>query len=401
MIILKKIFLVICSMLILFSSCSFDNEEDIVLSNKNKDTKIIATWITYNEIIDLIKSVENEDEVKDIVENKIITLKDYSINTIFLHVRAFDDCFYKSNVFPINSYCLSETGTFKFDVLQIFIDVCKSYEIEIHAWLNPYRIRNDSNINAINSEALASKFVNSHENEGVIVTENSIYYNPANIDVQEYILRGVREIVENYEVNGIHIDDYFYPTQSKNIDKITYNKYLESGGELSLADFRRQNINTLVSSIFTLVKNFDSNIIFSISPSGDITKNYDESYANVLLWLNEEGYADYIIPQLYFGYEHEFMSFQNVLNEWLNCGDSTKLIIGLALYKSGKIDEYAMSGENEWINNHDIISRQINDTIKNLCGGYAIFSASYMYNANDNIALYNECNNIMKTLEIL
>ncbi len=396
-----KIFIVLLSILVLFSSCSFDNEENIVLTNENKENKIIATWVTYSEIIDLIKSVENEDDLKEVVESKIIILKDYSINTIFLHVRAFDDCFYESSIFPINTFCLNQNGEIQFDVLKVFIDVCKIHDIEIHAWLNPYRIRNDSNLKAIKGKTLASNFINCQENEGLIVTEDSIYYNPANIDVQEYILSGVKELIENYDINGIHIDDYFYPTQSEDIDKLIYTKYLENGGVLSLADFRRQQINSLVSSIFTLVKNFDYNLIFSISPSGDITKNYNESYADVLLWLKEDGYADYIIPQLYYGYNHEAKSFQNVLKEWLNCCDSSKLIIGLGLYKSGKLDEFALSGQNEWIYNHNIISCQINDLINYSCSGYAVFSASYMYNEYDNIALYNECNNMKKTLEKL
>ncbi len=384
----------------MFSSCSNikqDSKDDIIIEAEDK--KIIATWITYQEIKELIDNSNNEKEFEFNINEMVNTLKKYNINVIFLHVRAFDDCFYKSNIYPVSTYCANQEENLKFDVLQKFIDVCKPLGVEIHAWINPYRIRNDNDIGKIPENTLAYEYLNDGDDERLIVTDNNIYYNPAYVEVQRYILDGIREILDNYSVDGIHIDDYFYSTTSEIIDKEIYNAYKEIGGNLKLDDYRRRNINSLVTSIYIVVKNFDEDLCFSISPSGDIDKNYNNHYADVKKWLTEDGYADYIIPQIYFGYENEDMPFKNTLTQWTSV-NSSKLIIGLGIYKSGKIDSYAKSGEQEWLNNSDIISRQITDVINKDLKGFSLYSSSFLTKNTENQILENEKENIIKTLEI-
>ena len=381
----------------MFSSCTKIYKNNVIIDEVITNGRIIATWITYSEINDLLYSVNSEKDFKLIVDDKISILSEYSINTIFLHIRAFDDAYYKSILYLVNKNCLDEDGNLKFDVLQTFIDVCKKYNIEIHGWINPYRIRNDSNVELINKHTLASNFINLNNDEGIIITENNIYYNPSNVEVQRYILNGVKEIIENYDVAGVHIDDYFYPTTSKEIDKKLYADYFNNGGCLSLDDYRRYNVTSLVSSIYTSLKSYDNDLVFSISPRGDIEQNYCDYYADVKLWLSKDGYADYIIPQIYFGYSHEKMPFEQVLYEWLKYDDGSKLVIGLGLYKSGLIDDYS-SGYNEWIENDNVVSRQICDVLNNSCCGYSIFSASYLYSECNNPTLHLERQNIRNTL---
>lgn len=400
--ILKKIFLVIITLLILLSSCSKQdntNQENVVDMTHNK--KIIATWITYQEIKELVDASNEENEFENLVYEKISMLKEYRINTIFIHVRAFDDCFYKSEIYPVSSYCDDENGSLKFDVLQEFIDICKEFDVKVHAWINPYRIRNDSDTSLINKQTLAYRILKNDEKEKIIITDDCIYYNPAYSDVQKYILDGIREILDNYKVDGIHIDDYFYPTTSENIDKEIFKEYKKQKGPLDLEDFRRYNVNTLISSIYSLVKSFNADICFSVSPGGDIYKNYNELYADIELWLNCDGYADYIIPQLYFGYTNDSMPFKNVLNDWIEiCNDNSKLIIGLGIYKSGEEDLFAKSGKEEWINNSDIISRQIKDSLDNSVGGISFYSFSSLTKNSNNIMLIEERKGIIKQLEI-
>ena len=395
---MKKFILVFLVASFLLTSCNHkvDLKNEI---SKNDDEKIVATWITYYEIKEMIEKSDSEEVFRSIVNNRVYELKKYSVNNIFIHARAFDDCFYKSKIYPVSNYGADENGNLKFDILHIFIDICKSFNIKVHAWINPYRIRNDTDISKIPHNSFAYKLIN-EKSEKVIITDNTIYYNPSYKEVQAYILNGVKEIIETYSVDGIHIDDYFYPTTNANIDSGVYNEYKTTGGSLSLEDFRRENVNSLVSSIYSLVKSYDENICFSISPNGDLFKNLNEFYADVRLWMTSDGYTDYIIPQIYFGFNNENMAFEKTLYEWTSIPDiNCKLVIGLGLYKSGKTDKYAGNGQNEWIQNSNIISNQIKMCLEHNADGFSFYSSDYLLDFNENTQLNNERENIINMLE--
>ncbi len=391
---MKKIISISISfILITLSLMSCTNEEEIV---KSINSPIIATWINYEEIKMIVNSSNSYDEFLDAVKNNVLKLSEYGINTIFLHVRAFDDSFYKSEITPPSDYC-AVNGNLQYDILRTFIDVCKNYDIQIHAWINPYRIRNDSDLSKIKSSYANSILKENEKDEKIIITDNSVYYNPAYLENQQYILSCAREILNNYEIDGIHIDDYFYPIKNDEIDSIIYKKYVDSGGTQSKADFRRENVNSLVISLYNLVKSFDEKLIFSISPNANIEYNFNELYADVKLWSSESGYADYIIPQIYYGFDNSKMPFTEILKKWLelNKGEN-KIIIGLAVYKCGIEDIYAGTGKNEWIDNSSIISKQIKFAYESGCDGVAFYSASHLYNTSS--MLVNQEKNNIKNL---
>lgn len=380
---IKKFILIILVFAFVFSSCEKSSGDNTDVP-ENQNSYIIGAWINYNEIRELIDSASNQGEFDTIVESKLKILNTYDVNTIFLHCRAFDDCFYKSDIFPVSEYASNEAGELKFDVLETFIRISQKYNIQIHAWINPYRIRKDGIKEKVNPLSPAYEIINNGNlSQELILCDNAIYYNPASGYAQKRILEGIREILENYKVAGIHFDDYFYPSTSNDIDNLFYNEYTEKGGKLSLQDYRRQCVNTMISSVYALIKSYDDDLIFSISPAANIESNYSSSYADVALWTKSQGYTDWIIPQIYFGFEHEKMPFLNVLEQWENLADASKvrLIIGLPLYKSGKEDTYAGAGAQEWQNNSDIISRQIRCIRENeKMAGYVYYSASYLYN---------------------
>ncbi len=385
---MKKILALVLTIIFIFSGCEKTKDENIKIVNP-KIENIIGVWINYNEIQNLIDDCDNQSQLNEKIYSMLNEFAKYNINTIFLHCRAFDDCFYASEIYQPSIYCMNENNKLKFNILKSFLDCSQDYNIEIHAWINPYRIRKDNKTDLINKNTLAGEwYAQNPQDPRLIITENSIFYNPAYIEVQKYVLSGIKEILDNYNVEGIHIDDYFYPTTSEMIDTEIYNKYIKNGGNLSLADFRRQNVNSLVTSIYSLVKSYDNNLIFSISPSADIDMDYNTHYADVELWASQKGYADYLIPQIYFGFEHETMPFEMVLNEWSNLKtDNTKIAIGLSIYKSGIVDSYAKSGSSEWIDNTDILKRQIS-TINNneKTNGYSYYSCEYLLNDfNENL----------------
>lgn len=385
---MKKILALIFALIFLFSGCENSTNENTE-TIKPKNENIIGVWINYNEIHSIIEECETKSQLNDKIKLMLNEYKKYNINTIFLHSRAFDDCFYTSKIYPPSEYCVNDNNELKFDVLQSFIDCSNEFNIEIHAWINPYRIRKDNKTELINKNTLEGKwYAQNPDDKRLIITETSIFYNPASMEVQKYVLSGIKEILDNYNVDGIHIDDYFYPTTNENIDTEFYNEYVKQGGELPLSDFRRQNVNSLVTSIYSLVKFYNEDLVFSISPSANIDADYNSHYADVKLWASQKGYADFIIPQIYFGFEHETMPFETVLNEWLKLKtEKTKLAIGLSVYKSGDIDTFAKSGSNEWIENTDILKRQIQIINNNEhLNGYSYYSSSYLINDyNENL----------------
>ncbi len=376
---LKKLILLLFAVTILFSSCSFsaDTQEDKTYKNH----RFVGVWFTYKEIEELCGNSSNERELKENINEILIELKDYKVNNIFLHARAFDDCFYYSSNFNVSDYCKDENGNLKFDILNFFIELASEHNIAVHAWINPYRIRNDNQVEKIPKNSFGGQILSKNSNdERIIITHNSIYYNPAYPEVKNYVLNGIREILENYNINGIHIDDYFYPTTDETIDKVIYNDYLKCGGELNINDFRRNAVNSLISSIYSLVKSFKNDICVSISPSADIEKNYVNSYADVKLWAQNEGYADIIIPQLYYGFNHSTMPFKDLLNKWLTLqNENTKIVIGLAVYKAGTEDIYAQEGSNEWLENNNVIAEQICSLNSAGAYGWVYFSSSFLY----------------------
>lgn len=387
---MKKYIICILCIALLLSSCTFNKEND--LDDENEKKSFVGVWINYNEISEIVSSVENAEQLSIKINSIFDTLIKYNINNIFLHTRAFDDAFYSSNIFTQSNYAFNTQNEF-FDVLSAFIDCAHSRNIEVHAWINPFRISNQSDISKISSKSFAYEiYSKNQEIEKLIICENGIYYNPIFLDVQKYVLTGIREIIYNYDVDGIHFDDYFYPTTDKKIDEKFYAEYCSSGGELTIEDMRREAVNTFISSVYSLCKS--NELTFSISPSADIDKNYNEKYADIKKWVTTSGYADYIIPQMYFGFEHETMPFEKCIEEWKNLNSKVKLAVGIPIYKAGKTDLYAKTGSDEWIQNNDIIFRQIQCVNQNNFDGYVFYSASYLYNDYDEVRLEKE--NILK-----
>lgn len=398
---MKKIFSVVFAITLIFTSCASPKSPP---EKQEKNDTIIGTWINYNEIGEIVNNSANQDEFEKNVRKILTSLKQYSVNTVFLHCRAFDDCFYKSEMFPASDYCKNEQNNLKFDVLSTFLKIGHREKMKIHAWINPYRISNKNDIDKLPTGFLPQTWYNEDENnQRLIISENGIYYNPASLEVQKHIIDGVKEIIKKYDVDGIHFDDYFYPESSKDIDGEYYKEYVESGGKLSLEDYRRQCVSSLIAAVYSAVKNFNESLIFSVSPSGSIDDNYNKHFADVRLWCNQKGYVDYIVPQIYYGFNHQKYPFEKTAQEWETlAGENRKVIFGLPLYKIGKIDRFAGTGANEWTKNDDIIARQIQCILNNKNSeGFSFYSASMLY--KDEMSQYEnvELENIKSVLNEL
>ncbi len=356
-----------------------------------------AVFISYIELQEYIKGKSKEESQKNIIK-MLDNLQNNNFNMVLLHVRPFSDAIYYSQIFPSSNYVVASEGVpLEYDILEYFIDAAHQRNIELHAWINPYRIRSNTDTSSIATSNPAYKYLNT---EHVKIIEGvGIYYNPSSSVVRDLIVEGVKEIVSNYDVDGIHFDDYFYPDDT--IDLENYQEYINNGGTLTLSDYRLNNTSMLIKDVYQSIKNIKKEVQFGISPEGNINNNYDSNYIDTKKLLSVEGYVDYIMPQIYFGFLNEVMPFIDTANMWnsLIKVNNIKIIPALGIYKSGTIDNFAKSGSSEWIDNNDIITKQVLISRRlNHYGGFSIFRYSYMFNddyTKNNPNLQNE----FKTLQ--
>ena len=265
--------------------------------------------------------------------------------------------------------------------------------MSLYAWINPYRVRTTNDIKSISTKNPAYKYINTD----TLYINNGIHYNPAKEEVINLITNGVEELVKNYKVDGVLFDDYFYP--SNDIDIKDYNLYIKSNNYIDLKTYHLNNVNKMVKQVHTICKKY--NVKFGISPDGNIDNNYNKNYADVKKWCSSKEYIDFIMPQIYYGFYNETKAFNNVIKEWESIiTNDIDFQIVLAFYKIGQVDKYAKSGSNEWIDNHDIIMREIilSRNSKNY-KGFSLFRYDYLFNDKyKSNSINEEINNMMKVL---
>lgn len=388
--------------LVLFSGCdvnfvkentsfkvSTEGEKEITsLQSENKKTDTLrALWLSCYDMKKTTGYSKKEFEAfaKEVVNNAYLL----GYNTIFFHIRPFGDAFYKSSLFPFSEFLTGTRGQDPgFDPLEIFIAQAKDKGIELHGWINPYRMSQSDDYNNLTEDELLRSWLNDKSGRAKAFG-GRFYLDPGHPDCIDIVLKGVKEVLENYNIDGIHFDDYFYPTTSPEFDKDTYSTYTKNGGKLSLDDWRRANVNSLVASVYRLCGRYKKT--FGISPSAHISldktdKNYNEAYADIALWIREEGFVNYIAPQLYFGYEYktEEFKFNNLLNLWGNMPKEKNIsvYIGIGAYK---IDQPTAADGDEWKRQgKELVLRQISDCLDKGFDGYAVFSyeQAVKYNLN-------------------
>lgn len=346
-----------------------------------------AVWMTYYELSSFTQD-NDEQEFKKQISKAFKELESNGFNRVTVQVRPFADAFYKSDYFPVSAYCFKSQGSeLLYDPLAIMTDAAHKYGLSIEAWINPYRVSSSTDFSELSDK---NKAVEWKDTDNLIVCDSGIYFNPASSEVTKLICNGVREIVENYQVDSICFDDYFYPDTDKSIDESSYKTYTENSGELSLEDWRRENVSNMVKEVYSTVKSVNENITFGISPASDIENDRDRLYADVEKWCTSEGYIDYICPQIYFGFLNENRPFMKTTKNWIQMSDCT-MYVALPLYKAGKEDEFAGdSGINEFVDNNNIIARQVTYLSKlESVKGFYIFSYSSLKDNDETKNLYS------------
>ena len=227
-----------------------------------------------------------------------------------------------------------------FDPLKIMVSVAHDNGMKIEAWINPYRVSSGStSYKALSSKNQARKWHNKKSTRrNVLAYQGNLYYNPAKPQVRKLIINGVKEIVKNYEVDGIHMDDYFYPSftsydVNSAFDAKEYRSSAMGKNKTGIAAFRREQVSTLVKNIHSAIKAINPDVTFGISPAGNLdnlTSDY-AYYVDIYKWLDSTDYVDYICPQIYWGFNHPTASFDKMTNRWMKAAKSKKVKVYIAL----------------------------------------------------------------------
>ncbi|MEF9919405.1 MAG: family 10 glycosylhydrolase, partial [Eubacterium sp.] len=260
-------------------------------------------------------------------------------------IRSVGDAIYPSELAPWSRFLTGKEGQAPnpyYDTLAWMIEEAHNRGFEFHAWMNPYRATFDLNKNLLSP----SHDVFKHP-EWMIEYGDKIYYNPALPEVQQHLTQIVKEVVDTYDIDAIHFDDYFYPyaVAGKVFDDTdSFKKY---GSGLSLDDWRRKNVSDFIHTISTTIKTSKPWVQFGISPFGvwrnksvdpkgsdtqTNSTNYDDLYADPILWMDQK-WIDYIAPQLYWSMDNPKASYSKLVKWWSENSNNTAIYIGHAAYK--------------------------------------------------------------------
>lgn len=369
-----------------------------------------GVWISY---LDWEKLPAGEEGFQAGVNEILDRCVELKMNAVFVHVRPDADAMYPSEYFPWSRFVTGTQGEDPgYDPLDYFIQAAHERGLAFHAWINPFRVTGYLNRWDQLSDQSPAKIWKTDadpSNDRWVLKQGGEYYlNPAVPQVRDLIVGGVREIVESYDVDGIHFDDYFYPEVDNQDPDRWFDKpeYVAAGVGGPVSDWRRDNVNSLVREVYRTVKETDQEIQFGISPEGyvDHLRSDSRLFADIDTWMSQPGYVDYIMPQIYWGFEHKLsdgttapFAFDNNLRTWLRLKGqgNVRLYLGLAMYKtgSGTKDNNPVP---EWLRRSDIIRRQVEAGRK--CGevsGYCF----YAYSSFQEKACQAEVANLMKAFQ--
>lgn len=368
-----------------------------------------GVWISYLDWEEMPADRAGFQKAVDEILQRCVDLK---MNAVFVHVRPDADAMYPSKYYPWSRFITGTQGQDPgYDPLSYFVRAAHGRGLQFHAWINPYRVTGYHNTwDQVCEESPAKVWLQDDDpaNDRWVLKQNGAYYfNPAVPQVREMIIGGVRELVQKYTVDGIHFDDYFYPEVDDDDPNRWFDKpeYEASGSRLSLADWRRENINLLIRGVYSAVKEERPEVQFGISPEGyvDHLRSDTRLFTDVDTWMSEDGYIDYIMPQIYWGFEHKLAdgttaapyAFENNLKTWLDLKKkgNARLYLGLAMYKTGS-DTKDNNEIPEWLRYDDIMKRQVEAGRRTgQISGYCFYS----YSSFQEEACQKEVENLMKT----
>jgi uncharacterized lipoprotein YddW (UPF0748 family) len=267
------------------------------------------------------------------------------LNAVVVQVRPTADAFWPSPFEPWSHWLTGTQGQDPgYDPLAFAVAEAHARNLEFHGWFNPYRVSMGTDVNA-----LAPTHPARVHPDWVLPYGGKLYYNPGLPEVRKFTVDAIMDAVRRYDIDAVHFDDYFYPYPVAGQVFDDAAAYAAHGGGLSLADWRRQNVDLLISDLSSAIRAAKPHVQFGISPfaiwrnastdpAGSPTQGgvqtYDDLYADTVKWVREE-WIDYIVPQVYWNIGFEIADYAKLVPWWSNivAGTDVKLYIGHANHK--------------------------------------------------------------------
>jgi uncharacterized lipoprotein YddW (UPF0748 family) len=307
-----------------------------------------AVWIATVDNIDWPpKGMVNVDSQKTEYIRQLEMHKKNGMNAVIVQVRPAADAFYPSQYEPWSQWLAGTQGKPPFpyyDPLQFMIEEAHKRGLEFHAWCNPYRADFK-----IDSSSIAPAHITRLHPEWFLAYGDKKYFDPASKEVQQFVVNVIRDMVSRYDVDAVHMDDYFYPYRITGKEFPDSLSYIRSGSKLNKEDWRRSNVDSIIKILSMVIKQEKPWVKFGISPfsvwrnkdqdpDGSDSKagqtNYDDLYANILLWMKEK-WIDYVAPQLYLEIGNSRIAYEKLLDWWSKHTYGRHLYIGHGVYRAG------------------------------------------------------------------
>lgn len=360
-----------------------------------------AVWVSYLELQGLMTN-KNADLFREGIAEVVNSSADFGLNTVILQVRSFGDAIYPSELFP-QSFLFTgtegEVGKAPYDALAVTIEEAAKRNLRVEAWINPYRVRTAAD-KALNGDNPVHDLLSSGD---AVKMGETITYNPASPKAQELIVAGVEELVKNYDVSGIHFDDYFYPTVDPAFDSSDYSAYKSTGGTKELAAWRRSNVTALMRRVHDTIAAVNPSVVFGISPQGNMSNNLNIQFVDVEE-IVKAGLVDYLCPQMYFGFKNSGCPYSGTIKDFneMTRGTDVKLYVGLATYKFGIPDSWAGEGKEEWLNTTDLLKRQVEAARELSCyNGFILYRYDSTFNYDSYFTKETVCRQVQTELDNL
>lgn len=277
-----------------------------------------------------------EHEMKKYLITMLDNLQRANVNAIIFQVRVEGDALYPSDLEPWSRYITGKQGVSPgWDPLAFMVVEAHARNMELHAWINPYRARTKG------TKKVAPNHRSAVKPQNFIAYEGQLYFNPAIEDNRNFICMVAKDIISRYDVDGLHIDDYFYPYPVKG-KEFADDAFFRLSGVGDKGDWRRENVNKLIKQLHETVRSVKPWLKFGVSPFGiyrNATKDvpdgsdtkglqsYDELYADVIHWI-DEGWVDYCIPQIYWEIGHKAADYETLVSWWAKHAKNRPLYIG-------------------------------------------------------------------------
>ncbi len=319
-----------------------------------------AVWIATVENIDWpSKKGLPSDQQKAEYLRLLEMHKRNGMNAVVMQIRPVSDAFYPSQYEPWSEYLTGRQGlppSPYYDPLEFMIKETHKRGMEFHAWINPYRAVFNINTSSISPTHVSRLFPNMFVTYG-----GKKYFDPGLPEAREHVNRVIKDIVERYDLDAIHFDDYFYPYRIPGKEFPDYASFARYGNGLNKDDWRRSNVDSIIKMLHHTIHNANPRVKFGISPFGvwrnknkDILgsnttagqTNYDDLYADILLWLRK-GWIDYVAPQLYWEIGHRVVDYNILLDWWSNHSYGKQCFIGHGIYRTNEARTGAWKSRNE------------------------------------------------------